>query len=105
MYPPFLRIEDFNPRSREGSDIALRRVLIEIPISIHAPVKGATDFAVRLHSKTQNFNPRSREGSDVAKIVMHYLCTVISIHAPVKGATPNSCAPALIRSKFQSTLP
>ena len=34
---------DFNPRSREGSDhaIAVPRHLQEI--SIHAPVKGATD--------------------------------------------------------------
>ena len=55
-------------------------------ISIHAPVKGATDFAVRLHSKTQNFNPRSREGSD--HISRPYILAIqISIHAPVKGAT------------------
>ena len=56
---------NFNPRSREGSDTGIS---IEheggIPISIHAPVKGAT------HQKSDN-----AWGQD------------ISIHAPVKGAT------------------
>ena len=32
----------FNPRSREGSDDVLSWFTISIPISIHAPAKGAT---------------------------------------------------------------
>ena len=55
---------DFNPRSREGSDV-------------HANAAKARDL---------NFNPRSREGSDEH----HDDCVhdnAISIHAPVKGAT------------------
>ena len=41
-------VDYFNPRSREGSDIAFRSG----------------------HLKTKNFNPRSREGSDlIEKIV------------------------------------
>ena len=34
-------------------------------ISIHAPVKGATRHAGRRCCRTGYFNPRSREGSDV----------------------------------------
>ena len=32
----------FNPRSREGSDMLRDLTLVEVLISIHAPVKGAT---------------------------------------------------------------
>ena len=35
---------DFNPRSREGSDLDLLRASGSNPISIHAPVKGATPY-------------------------------------------------------------
>ena len=55
----------FNPRSREGSD--LRRLLacrLCRPVSIHAPVKGATGKIRGSHVRMAGFNPRSREGSD-----------------------------------------
>ena len=51
------------------------------PISIHAPVKGATVLGFEL----THLRP-------------------ISIHAPVKGATQNG-ATATINVEFQSTLP
>ncbi len=35
-------MRNFNPRSREGSDQATIQDLIDMLISIHAPVKGAT---------------------------------------------------------------
>ena len=76
----------FNPRSREGSDVAPvvhgRWVFISIhapakgatlppyhehprqAISIHAPVKGATLPGSTNDILSLNFNPRSREGSD-----------------------------------------
>ena len=59
-------LHNFNPRTREGCDPEdLRSVAAVFPISIHAPVKGAT-------RSTASFHP----------------CPVaISIHAPVKGAT------------------
>ena len=56
---------NFNPRSREGSD------LIGFPIWISAIY----------------FNPRSREGSDVLRVSSVIRVNTISIHAPVKGAT------------------
>ncbi len=77
---------DFNPRSREGSDITFSEPYVCKPISIHAPARGATKNG-RTHNKylyisihapargatvigryissmASNFNPRSREGSD-----------------------------------------
>ena len=82
---------------------------MDIFISIHAPVKGATNAARRHFRHTQDFNPRTREGCDKNKvhpISRHYHFNprtregcdlswplpwhpgvLISIHAPVKGAT------------------
>ena len=80
-------LPDFNPRSREGSDDISRLSQIagtisihapvkgatnlrsgemtgELIISIHAPVKGATVSLARQKTESSNFNPRSREGSD-----------------------------------------
>ena len=54
----------FNPRSREGSDLVWPCLGHFQPISIHAPVKGATSVKRLLESVIG-----------------------ISIHAPVKGAT------------------
>ena len=56
--------EDFNPRSREGSDDDAEHILIEYRISIHAPARGATQIRLRQHGHIADFNPRSREGSD-----------------------------------------
>ena len=102
-------LQNFNPRSREGSDEDMSgKKPMTYCISIHAPAKGATVLEVVfltsapfqstlprrerresiasycLHSGY--FNPRSREGSDIDKVHrQHY--HVISIHAPAKGAT------------------
>ena len=72
---------NFNPRSREGSDKKIMDII---------------------HS-TGDFNPRSREGSDAnSRPVCRDIS--ISIHAPVKGATV--CEDFwVVRLEFQSTLP
>ena len=57
-------IFDFNPRSREGSDLRFGYC----------------------HSVRDNFNPRSREGSDTVE-QSDYSKKKISIHAPARGAT------------------
>ena len=77
---PFL--QDFNPRSREGSD----RVAI-------------SSFVYLLY-----FNPRSREGSDKNGHMYGDIGFLISIHAPAKGATifDRFFINAIL---FQSTLP
>ena len=73
---------DFNPRSREGSDGQTFIDIIHSSISIHAPVKGATQPRGVEARLLQHFNPRSREGSDIF------------------------CAQALsLTALFQSTLP
>ena len=83
-------VDDFNPRSREGSDIFFDMIIISFcnfnprsregsdavkekyqrdtgEISIRAPARGATPTSLCPHSAQVNFNPRSREGSDVRK--------------------------------------
>ena len=77
---------DFNPRSREGSDYHIFFFLGHINISIHAPAKGATHQPTADTPMTMNFNPRSREGSDKLAASQGFT-QEISIHAPAKGAT------------------
>mgnify|MGYP005759827013 CR=1 FL=1 len=57
---------NFNPRSREGSDMVLFRTC-------------------KVHRS--DFNPRSREGSDAVVAVPAESVDLISIHAPARGAT------------------
>ena len=117
--------KNFNPRSREGSDVKGVCWHKRMGISIHAPAKGATIPALLLVSNPilfqstlprrerhenhqqgfhhRHFNPRSREGSDhlLFQLVRHL---IISIHAPAKGATTETF-PVLFYWVFQSTLP
>ena len=73
---------NFNPRSREGSDVP----------------------AIQAVPPPEHFNPRSREGSDRFNARM---CRrdCISIHAPAKGATFLDLSCSGMKSVFQSTLP
>ncbi len=57
--------ENFNPRSRVGSDVILLLSSVLQSISIHAPAWGATSSSNCNRSHIQYFNPRSRVGSDV----------------------------------------
>ena len=67
----------FNPRSREGSDVSIASLFFNLYVSIHAPVKGATDCIC---------------------IVQHR--TFVSIHAPVKGATCSAIPDVLSPTSF-----
>ena len=116
---------DFNPRSREGSDRALCRLLTGSPNFNPRSREGSDQSCSEKSQIWKNFNPRSREGSDrpfprptpVLPISIHApargatqaaqildLSIIISIHAPARGATyvlmffPS-------RDQFQSTLP
>ena len=55
---------DFNPRSHEGSDSVISKLLTVSFISIHAPTRGATIINVKYSGCAYYFNPRSHEGSD-----------------------------------------
>ena len=122
----YVELYNFNPRSREGSDIAS---------AIHAGTKETfqstlprgerqgLQSAALLFFKFQstlprgerhergvmsaggnNFNPRSREGSDCFLHFCEYLIC-ISIHAPARGATFLRFSLGDMKSTFQSTLP
>ena len=62
---------NFNPRSREGSDIRSRWKKLLNNISIHAPAKGATYWSKIIYPALY-FNPRSREGSDFLAVEKWY---------------------------------
>ena len=83
-------VDDFNPRSRKGSDEVDLPVELGGGISIHAPARGATRLLCLCIGFHLNFNPRSRKGSDLFRASV--LCRqAISIHAPARGATVLSC--------------
>ena len=101
--------QNFNPRSHEGSDPTGRRHTLYVPISIHAPTRGATESTCKSSCILSYFNPRSHEGSDYfaadfADLKIRFQSTLprgerlvipfayrtlskISIHAPTRGAT------------------
>ena len=94
---------DFNPRSREGSDISTRCDLAVCRNFNPRSREGSDESNPKHRPWSPDFNPRSREGSDLLVTDCAGVAD-ISIHAPVKGATlwdhPRSwdCI-------FQSTLP
>ena len=116
---------NFNPRSREGSDIDWVSNPLCNAISIRTPARGATRTWTRLprlcrfqsalprgerHLRRKvpghvtDFNPRSREGSDRIHTAVFSICNTISIRAPARGATQyQGGANAWI--EFQSALP
>ena len=108
-------LPDFNPRSHERSDQPVLRRRNVRSISIHAPTRGATEYAFliigsrkfqstlpreerRAGSKSfsvaANFNPRSHERSDRRRWPLRQSRQTISIHAPTRGAT------AILHKKF-----
>ena len=77
---------DFNPRSREGSDLMCPAIRFSRSISIHAPAKGATARCIRrlVLRQFQSTLPRRERQVRTLKTFLH---GAISIHAPAKGAT------------------
>ena len=73
---------NFNPRSREGSDRPALAGGRTNPISIHAPVKGATQACRYGLVAPGYFNPRSREGSDLILTVMHLMIMIFQSTLP-----------------------
>ena len=79
--------EDFNPRSREGSDRMrtgqrYRRSTFQSTLP-----RGERPILHRSSFLLAYFNPRSREGSDPRFFRNFFCCLGISIHAPARGAT------------------
>ena len=94
----------FNPRSHERSDYAQDLAYIFVPISIHAPTRGATCVQLLKSVLIVNFNPRSHERSDKKSVDDGDMMS-ISIHAPTRGATLSGSVQLKTDFKFQSTLP
>ena len=76
---------DFNPRTRVGCDNLLSLKQHINPISIHAPVWGATKL-VKTFTASQLFQSTHPCGVRLY-ISTSYATCIISIHAPVWGAT------------------
>ena len=57
-------------------------------VSIHAPVRGATRTWTTGDLLGLSFNPRARAGRDSRASVVNRKHVDVSIHAPVRGATP-----------------
>ena len=120
------RIEDFNPRSREGSDRRSHSTPHSRKISIHAPAKGATEsfvptVAMASFQSTLPRRERPPESSPLS-LIFQFQSTLprrerlsrfpnsnpfgsISIHAPAKGATMSGVPCWGAGFQFQSTLP
>ena len=117
---------NFNPRSREGSDVLAFPFVIKLSqFQSTLPRRERRTRTCNICTKV-DFNPRSREGSDCgcsptkspACISIHAPAKgatpkisgfrnlyCISIHAPAKGATVQTSSAAADGIVFQSTLP
>ena len=80
----------FNPRSREGSDCNFMLLSGQGRDFNPRSREGSDVYIYNTLFKPDNFNPRSREGSDIpVECSCYYL--IISIHAPARGATDRLC--------------
>ena len=90
---------NFNPRSREGSDILQRLTQPNIKDFNPRSREGSDIPRVNVLHFARDFNPRSREGSDGR---VHYMGVFdyISIHAPARGATSSIDCNGVSSSNF-----
>ena len=95
-------IQNFNPRSHEGSDQTEKSINSIGRFQSTLP-RGERRFSLQHNHNAPDFNPRSHEGSDSPDPSRQDL-TPISIHAPTRGATQSAVMQSA-RSLFQSTLP
>ena len=86
MPDTFTPIKNFNPRSREGSDVKMLMSAVEGTISIHAPAKGATTACRAIIAVARISIHAPAKGATMYFAKFEGM-TKISIHAPAKGAT------------------
>ena len=77
---------DFNPRSREGSDDFVSQREQFTGISIHAPARGATGIGTAVKKSAAISIHAPARGATLAAVLV-YKAGEISIHAPARGAT------------------
>ena len=85
VFLEFLR--NFNPRSREGSDLGKTGKTYQPQISIHAPAKGATRPSI-VPSSSLDISIHAPAKGATIPMYLSVIAGDISIHAPAKGATP-----------------
>ena len=78
---------DFNPRSREGSDLGHLPGDSDQPISIRAPARGATRCCCQIWYQMAISIRAPARGATGADLVCDIGCIFISIRAPARGAT------------------
>ena len=79
-------IDDFNPRSHEGSDLTIDASMVSVSDFNPRSHEGSDKRCVSMSINHSNFNPRSHEGSD-SFVSLELPYSSISIHAPTRGAT------------------
>ena len=79
--------DNFNPRSREGSDRKKSLQEGKKKISIHAPAKGATKLLHTLRCSHQQISIHAPAKGATKRNRLDLTDLEISIHAPAKGAT------------------
>ena len=89
--------------SKSNTILDLANSACETHISIHAPMKGATEHDISVTSVPLISIRTPTKGATI-KSPNSKLFFIISIHAPAKGATPFLQCHNLIKT-FQSTLP
>ncbi len=116
----------FDPRPRTGGDRPQRRSAAHMPVSIHAPARGATAGARGKARPRASFDPRPRTGGDW-QVSPHALTPKgfdprprtggdrrwppddrrarVSIHAPARGATAWRGWRRSTPARFRSTPP
>ena len=97
-------LRNFNPRSREGSDVSVEYTPCSNRSFQSTLPRGERRRYALLERQSCHFNPRSREGSDSRCSAIFQVQAVISIHAPARGAT-RITVKNRIEEQFQSTLP
>jgi len=104
--PSVERSQSFNPRTPAGCDLSLTIPFLSVSnVSIHAPLRGATQSGAPDSSSPWSFNPRTPAGCDPAWRNFRAGIIAVSIHAPLRGATRRFGPLLLCRQPFQSTHP
>ena len=93
----------FNPRPREGGDHSGGGISGDIPLSIHAPARGATSGYDR-NGKFVIFQSTPPRGGRRRGALPQRIRLFLSIHAPARGATARNIISAR-NTRFQSTPP
>ena len=97
-------VDDFNPRSREGSDPAATGGRYTGVFQSTLPRRERHFSKCRFEKTSQHFNPRSREGSDIKVEMVNH--NNISFQSTLPRRERRiCCVTACSTFRFQSTLP